>query len=177
VSSLQGDVVSDNDINLEEQHRKQLAIEPFDGKGTRGGGNHPMSGEPLFNCPSFGLVAHSYCYSCHNFNGSKKTRKGDWGECDPHPGAREHPHAQIAREQPLHLIPLDAGGRLSPRQLNRIGVRSIQDDINAGTGELVHNIAPPFNPRPLNTYDKEKLARKLTTKQIRSNKEMAKMED
>lgn len=115
----------DNDIHLDQQYRKTLKVEEYDGKGSQGGGNHPMSGEPLFLCPKFGLTARSYCYSCTNFAGLKKDKQGNLGECDLYPGARGRIVSQISREQPRELT--DA---LTPKQLQDMGVRNINDDIN-----------------------------------------------
>jgi hypothetical protein len=113
-----------NDIHLDQQYRKTLKVEEYDGKGSRSGGNHPMSGEPLFSCPKFGLTATSYCYSCTNFNGLKKDKKGNLGECDIYPGARERIVSQIAREQPPELTDI-----ITPKRLREMGVRNINDNI------------------------------------------------
>ena len=152
-----------NDIHLDQQYRKTLKVEEYDGKGSQGGGNHPMSGEPLFICPKFGLTARSYCYSCTNFSGLKKDRKGNLGECDLYPGARERVVSQVAREQPVELT-----DKLSPKQLNEMGVRNINDDINE---KLSMNGFGTTTPRSVgsnikSTYDKKEFQKEIYGRNI-----------
>lgn len=116
--------MTDNDIHLDDQFRKTVKVEPYDGKGGHGGGNHPMSGEPLFKCPKFGLTARAYCYSCSMFNGLKKDHQGNLGDCDPYPGARNKVVAQIARIQPREIT-----NAMTPEQMKKMGIRNINDDM------------------------------------------------
>jgi len=116
--------LSNNDIHLDDGSRSTIKTEPYDGKGSRAGGNHVMSGEPLFQCPKYGLTAVSYCFGCSNFNGLKKDRHGNMGECDLYPGARERIVAQVAREQPPGIEGSKAP-RLTEAQMQKIGARRI----------------------------------------------------
>lgn len=113
-----------NDVHLDESSRPMLKLEPYDGKGGRAGGNHPMSGEPLFKCPKYGLTAQSYCYSCSNFNGLKKDRRGNMGECDLYPGVRDRVVAQVARAQPPGVEGCRAP-KLTEQELKKMGARRI----------------------------------------------------
>jgi hypothetical protein len=119
--------VVNNDTHLDDGSRSTIKTEPYDGKGSRAGGNHVMSGEPLFMCPKFGLTATSYCYGCSNFNGLKKDRQGNMGECDLYPGARERIVAQVAREQPPDIVGSKAP-RMTAQELEKIGARRIFPD-------------------------------------------------
>jgi len=135
--------VVNNDIHLDDGSRSTIKTEPYDGKGTRGGGNHVMSGEPLFICPKFGLTAVSYCYGCSNFNGMKRDRHGNLGECDLYPGAREKIVAQVAREQPPGIEGSRAP-RMTEQELEKIGARRIFPEESKVTPR---RIGSDINPR------------------------------
>jgi hypothetical protein len=110
-----------------------------------------MSGEPLFKCPKFGLTGISYCYSCSNFNGLKKDRQGNLGECDLYPGARDRVVAQVARQQPDVST-----GKLTKEELTKMGVRNINDEIPIS--ELAKSTS--FVPRSVGGVDnKERIKR------------------
>lgn len=142
----------DNDIHLDDSSRPMLKVEPYDGKGNRGGGNHVMSGEPLFKCPKYGLTGISYCYSCSNFNGLKKDHQGNLGDCDLYPGARQRIVAQIARNQPNLTT-----GKLTKQELDKMGVRNLNEEI--GGVELARTVNPEFSPRSVGSINRETIKR------------------